>query len=293
MLTKNIILSSVALTGAFLLSTGCTTSNTIKGSSNSDIPPAEILPMTEIQPVQQDIIVVEETTVVADQPETTYEVQKGDNLGKIARKFNVGVADICEINNITDKNKILIGQDLIIPSFGTVAAPKANTRKNSTVAGDEYVVKSGDCLSKIASAYGIKTADLAAANKITNHNSICAGQKLVIPGATKRPSSSKKPQRPIKPIVLDQAPEITLDEAILVTEDITPEQSMTAPVIKEEAISTPSLEPNKHVASEIEDLHAVAQMWGCSAEEIAKFNGIPVDTILKKDDVVLIPNVSE
>jgi len=295
MLTKNIIIGSVALTGIFLLSTGCTTSNTIKGSSNSDIPPAEILPMTEIQPVQQKVIVLEQTAVVENQPTTTYEVQKGDNLGKIANKFGVGVADICEINNIENKNKILIGQELKIPSFGTVSTTKADTQKSNTANGDEYVIKSGDCLSKIASAYGIKTADLAAANKITDHNSIRVGQKLVIPGATKKPSTGRKPQKPIKLDVVEQAPEIGLDENFMVNEDteiVAPEQAMTAPVIQEEAISTPVLEPNKHVASETEDLHAVAQMWGCSVEEISTFNNIPVDTILKKGDVVLIPNVS-
>jgi LysM repeat protein len=297
MLTKNIILGSVALTGVFLLSTGCTTSNTIKGSSGSDIPPAEILPMTEVQPFQPETVVIEETTVVKVEPTTTYEVQKGDNLGKIARKFNVGVADLCEINNIQNKNKIFVGQELTIPSFGTVATPRNDTAKSITATGEEYVVKSGDCLSKIASAYGVKTADLAAANKIKDHNSIYVGQKLVIPGATKKPSIDSKPQKPIKPDSVEQAPEINLDEDFMVNEDveedITPEQSTTAPVIQEEAIATPVLEPNKHVASETEDLHAVAQMWGCSVEEIAKFNNIPDDTILKKGDVVLIPNVSE
>jgi hypothetical protein len=67
-----------------------------------------------------------------------------------------------------------------------------------------------------------------------------------------------------------------------------------APVVVEEAIpSTPVLEPNKHIASETEDLHSVAQMWGCTVEEIATFNNIPVETILKKGDSVLIPSVTE
>ncbi len=296
MLKKNIILGSVALTGVFLFSTGCTTSNTIKGSSGSDIPPAEILPIREVQPFQPVVTVIEEPTVVTVQPTTKYEVQKGDNLGKIARKFNVGVADICELNNIQDKNKIFAGQQLKIPSFGTVAKPRNDTTQSISATGEEYVVKSGDSLSQIASAYGVKTADLAEANKIKNHNTIYVGQKLVIPGATKKPSIDRRPQKPVKLESFKQAPEINIDEDLMINEEVKivpPEQSMTAPVIQEEAISTPVLEPNKHVASETEDLHAVAQMWACSVEEIAKFNDIPVDTILKKGDIVLIPNVSE
>ena len=123
------------------------------------------------------------------------------------------------------------------------------------------------------------------------------GQKLVIPGAAKKPSTGRKPQKLIK-LDVEQAPEMNFDEELMIIEKDsttdTPEKTMnTAPVVQEKAISTTILEPNKHVASETEDLHAVAQMWGCSVEEIAKFNNIPVDTILKKDDVVLIPNVSE
>jgi LysM repeat protein len=294
MLTRNMILGSVALTGAVLLSTGCTTSNTLKGSQGNNIPPAEILPMTEFEPMQEEVI-IEETTVVAEVETTMYKIQKGDNLGKIARKFGVGVADICELNDIKDKNKIKFGQEIEIPAFGNVSSKQSSSSKKTTATGKEYIVKPGDCLSKIASAHGIKTADLAAANQITNYNSIFVGQKLIVSGATKKPTRSKKPQRHIAPAVVDntQAPEMNFDEELIVITE-SPETSMnTAPVIIEEVISTPILEPNKHVASETEDLHAVALMWDCSAEKIAKFNNIPVNTVLEKGDFVLIPNVSK
>jgi LysM repeat protein len=43
------------------------------------------------------------------------------------------------------------------------------------------VVQAGDNLTKIALKFGVSSAALMTANKITNANSIQVGQKLVIP----------------------------------------------------------------------------------------------------------------
>jgi LysM repeat protein len=48
-------------------------------------------------------------------PPTIYIVQAGDTLKKIARKFDVTVLDLIEVNGITDPNSLQIGQELIIP----------------------------------------------------------------------------------------------------------------------------------------------------------------------------------
>jgi LysM repeat protein len=70
-------------------------------------------------------------------PETTttvpteYIVQKGDSLGKIAKKFNVTVADLVVLNAIANPDKISEGQRLKIPppagAATTVAPPPATT----------------------------------------------------------------------------------------------------------------------------------------------------------------------
>jgi len=45
----------------------------------------------------------------------TYTVQRGDTLSKIARQFGTTVDAIVRANNIKDRNKIYVGQKLIIP----------------------------------------------------------------------------------------------------------------------------------------------------------------------------------
>lgn len=46
---------------------------------------------------------------------TTYTVQAGDTLSKIARRFGVNVSVLAQVNNITNANRIYVGQVLKIP----------------------------------------------------------------------------------------------------------------------------------------------------------------------------------
>lgn len=54
----------------------------------------------------------------AHNPEmTTYVVQRGDTLTRIARRFGVNMQVLAEVNNITNPNRIYVGQTLVIPDF--------------------------------------------------------------------------------------------------------------------------------------------------------------------------------
>jgi len=112
-------------------------------------------------------------TTVTPPPSTTvkYTVKSGDTLYKIATMYNTTVAKIAVANNITNVNSIYVGQVLIIPT--TTVTPPTTTVK--------YTVKSGDTLYKIATMYNTTVAKIAAANNITNVNSIYVGQVLTIP----------------------------------------------------------------------------------------------------------------
>ena len=66
------------------------------------------------------------------------------------------------------------GSAAVSPSLAGRTAPAASTRF--------HVVARGETLTSIAARYGVSVGALAAANGITNPNTIYAGQRLVIPG---------------------------------------------------------------------------------------------------------------
>ncbi len=100
--------------------------------------------------------------------EKYYTVKSGDSLWSIAKKFNVSVSELKEINGLTS-SLLSVGKTLKIP----VEVQQENK-------DNIYIVKSGDNLYKIANAYGVNVNDIININKLTNTN-LSIGQKLQIP----------------------------------------------------------------------------------------------------------------
>ena len=104
-----------------------------------------------------------------------YTVSSGDNLYKIATKYNLTVDDLVNYNDLATTN-LSIGQQLLIP-----------VQKTSET--QTYIVKSGDTLYSIASKYGISVNTLKNYNNLTT-NVLGIGQKLNIPVTSEQTSSN-------------------------------------------------------------------------------------------------------
>lgn len=136
-----------------------------------------------------------------------YEVQRGDTLSAIARRYSLTVKELVEANDIADPNRIFPGQKLIIPGYmSPKPAPEPEPPAQPPPIpepGDQFVytVVSGDTLSTIAKRYGITLRELIEANDIEDPNFIRVGQKLVIPGIVKppKPTPTPPPEPPAPP----------------------------------------------------------------------------------------------
>jgi membrane-bound lytic murein transglycosylase D len=109
-----------------------------------------------------------------------YEVQKGDNLGNIAKKFGSSLADLKQWNNLQNNN-LAVGNTLIvaknevaiITNNATVDSFKKReiTTSSSKNADSDYLVKKGDSLFSISKQYpGVTVSDLKKWNNITGDN---------------------------------------------------------------------------------------------------------------------------
>ena len=101
-----------------------------------------------------------------------YTVQTGDTLSEIAQRYNTTYTAIANKNGIKNPNLIYVGQKLVIS--GSYESNTATSEKTHTV-------KSGECLSVIASKYGINWKTLAQINNINSPYIIYPNQKLTIP----------------------------------------------------------------------------------------------------------------
>lgn len=103
-----------------------------------------------------------------------YVVKKGDTLYSIAKNFDISVAELKSINNLTS-NLLSIGQSLSVPkSF--VEEPNEDIMPNYI----EYIVKKGDTLYSISKQYKTSVESLKEINNLTT-NSLSIGQNLKVP----------------------------------------------------------------------------------------------------------------
>lgn len=115
------------------------------------------------------------TTNTSSSATGTYTVQSGDTLSGIANKFGTNYESLANLNNISNPNRIYVGQVLKLSSGSTVS----NVVNHSTAsAAGSYTVKSGDSLSAIATRYGMSYETLARLNNISDPNRIYVGQTL-------------------------------------------------------------------------------------------------------------------
>lgn len=140
-------------------------------------------------------------------------VQQGETLTHIAKAYGTTVEMLIALNDITNPNRLKVGQRLIVsasPVIHVVAKGEtlweiAKTYKVTTeqlaawngisdpsriypgqelivaAGGTTHRVRSGENISSIAKRYGVTVQSLVAVNNLSNPNRITVGQELLIP----------------------------------------------------------------------------------------------------------------
>ena len=111
-------------------------------------------------------------------PDIAYVVERGDSLSVIARRFNTSVTRLASLNQLQSRNRIQIGQRLLLPQDDSQPTSVA-----AVVSEDgSYTVRRGDTVSLIAARYGITEQALLGVNGIQDPHRIYPGQQLTMPG---------------------------------------------------------------------------------------------------------------
>lgn len=95
-----------------------------------------------------------------------YQVQSGDTLDNIAKKFNKDIKQLMDNNNIKDKNKINVGQKVYIGDVKKQEKISIQPSNPNDFVDVKYEVKSGDTLSNIAKKLKVNPRLIAMQNGI-------------------------------------------------------------------------------------------------------------------------------
>ena len=125
-----------------------------------------------------------------------YTVVKGDSLWNIARKFDVAMYEIININDLENITKLSIGQKLKIPSNGQLAAEQSSGTTNQVAQTEKpkdiiHYVQKGETLWQISRRYQVTLQSITSANRISESDRIVVGQKLVVPNVRSSSLSSR------------------------------------------------------------------------------------------------------
>lgn len=117
-----------------------------------------------------------------------YRVQRGDNLGAIARRYGVRVTDLKQANGIGTRNFIRAGQVLKIPPRGKGQVVKVASREDAGVEGAPgaitylmHQVRPGQSLTSIARQYRTTIKALRQLNGLDDGHELQAGATLKVP----------------------------------------------------------------------------------------------------------------
>ena len=104
-----------------------------------------------------------------------YIVRTGDNLWKIARRFDLKSADIAQQNDININSILQPGQELRLELLGN-APPSQEV--SAAMSAKDYEVRRGDAMIEIAARFKIRLSDLLRWNNLSSSDLIFPGQLI-------------------------------------------------------------------------------------------------------------------
>ncbi|MGA0559629.1 LysM peptidoglycan-binding domain-containing protein [Larkinella sp. VNQ87] len=116
----------------------------------------------------------------------SHKVEPGQTYYSISRLYNVSVSDLLEWNNLTEKDKLAVGQSLVIKGTGETAPGQALSSGRSAASDPRvseeivyHTVQKGETMFRISKQYGVTVEQIQTWNQLSSGN-VNVGQQLKI-----------------------------------------------------------------------------------------------------------------
>lgn len=214
-------------------------------------------------------------TSVALAEDTVHIVQPGETLYRISVRYGVSMDILAQANNISNRERILVGQRLTIPDLSEAV-------ENPLFAAEptHHVVQPGETLASIANLYGLTVPQIAQLNNIANPNHILRGQTLTVFAAPE--------------LISEDALEAVATAAAPTATTVAPQQvieptATTAPV-QPTTVPTPATTTTTYTVQRGETLASIAQKFGVTWPAIVRANNISNPNLVNAGQVIIIPD---
>ena len=194
---------------------------------------------------------------------TVHVVQRGENLFRIALKYNLFADDLAAANGIVDSDSIVVGQRLIIPLVG-------ESQRQSTT----HTVASGETLASIAAAFEKSVAELLALNGLESVDLIQVGQVLRIEAGA--PVTDAAPEEALADIEVEE-PVLTAEPGAEISHSFS---RYGAPI-----------ENFTHTVQSGETLSAIGLRYNQSVAELASANSLRDPSFLSIGQRLIVPGL--
>lgn len=192
---------------------------------------------------------------------TVHVVQRGENLFRISLQYGLTVEDIALANGISNPDSIEIGQRLLIPQPGGIAAPTQDI---------VHIVQPGETLDSIATLYNVEPQALASQNGLAYPASVYVGQMLLLPSEGAPLLSPTTAPTEFAPL------------------EATPASVVAAPPPGEVRDPTQTL---VHIVERGDSLFSISKSYGVDASAIINSNQITDPSLIYPGQELIIPGV--
>ena len=130
-----------------------------------------------------DVKSAAKNTSKAEKKPELHVVRSGETLATIARKYDLKIQDLTDLNNLSSASNIQVGQKLKLEGEVKKQVEATSTKKagKNSKNTESYTVKSGESLHIIANRVGISVAELAELNDLSAKAGLRVGQSILIP----------------------------------------------------------------------------------------------------------------
>jgi len=223
-----------------------------------------------------------------------HKVTRGQTLSYLSQRYGVPISAIMELNGLTNRHRLSIGQRLIIPTSRRMtdggSKIQSRRRKKEKSGSFVYTVRKGDTLSKLAAKFNTTPEEIKRLNGLKNPHRINKGQKLRIPGAGASSSGLFREHRVKKgESVWSIAKKYGVSVSSIISVNAIKNKRLLKPGQRLLIPTTSDVTLQTYIVKKGDTLSGLALKFGTNPSEIKKLNGLNNPHYIKKGQKLKIP----